>query len=766
MKRMMNGGSVGRQENKQWLLIHGPRFLTILLVISMIHVAASQNKMSTLDQGLNKIRSPRYVKTTGQNNNQSSRVCNTTECIKAAKRIKSSMNTTVDPCDDFYEYACGRWLQNTTLPNRKPFSFYEISDEIKDKKKRFLTDILETGKISITIKGAKKSLVKLPLSLYQSCMNQKAIDNVGVQPLKERINDLGGWSMVEEDRIWNEDSWNFNTTIGFIHKNYQSKGGPLFSLYAHTKQKPDPYSIYIDQLEYEEQDPQKAANRTAAEKKYITDVVKFLGGNRSIAIKVQELLDFQNKLKEGLTDPDENPMRNLTLDQLQQEVPQFNWSKHLNHIFAPHNITGTEIIHVALPYLRRTMELVQNASKSVLSNYLVWHVIKKEVAYLSTPYRRAYSSFINETAISTAKHRLNCLDEAELNFNDILEAAYITIYGKKKKKIENMVKQLTNDIRQAIKENINSLTWLDTDTRRKMTEKVDKMKNEIGFPDYLSSPAKVNQIFQKYNSLTLKKDEYFKNKIVTSKFNHQQMLMKFRQPGVIDRWSVFAHEGEDGPFYLVDYNLLIQPLASLEPPYFYENGFLRAFNFGALGAKIGLQISYGFGPDGRKHDKNGQRFSTGQGWSMRSLRNIEIKGRCFARQYSQYKLFGRWQVNGNYTFEYNIVENGGLKAANKAYHDWAQRNPRETWLLPKLALTNEQLFYTAFAQTYCRKGTPEGLHKAFIEDGSYDNKFGYGHIHYVIYAKRKTLRKRRKHSRSVRSTRIYGSCFSLHFFHA
>ncbi|XP_031556656.1 endothelin-converting enzyme homolog [Actinia tenebrosa] len=530
MGRMTNSDSGGRQENKRWSLIHGSRFLTILLVISMIHVAASQNKMSTLDQGLNKIRSPRYVKTAGKTNTQSSR-------------------------------------------------------------------------------------------------------------------------------------------------------------------------------------------RTAAEK-YITDLVKVLGGNTSIVTKVKELLDFEAKLKEvkNLKHSNESSMTNLTLDQLQQKVPQFNWSKHLNQMFAPHNITGTEIIHAALPYLKKTMELIQNASKSVLANYLVWHVIKKEVAY---------SSFNKKVPISIAKRKEQCVDETESTFMDLIQAAYVTTYGKRIKRIKNMVEELTNAIRQALKRNVNHLIWVDAESRKKINEKIDNMRNEIGFPDYLSSPERVKQKFKKYDTLTLKKDEYFKNKIALSKFNHLQMLMKFRQPVSVDHgWPVFAHEGEDGARYIYDTNFLVQPLTSLRPPFFYESEYLRAVNFGAMGANIGKSITLAFGLIGRKYDKNGLPFSTGQGWSRRSLRNIEIKGRCFIRQYSQYKLFGRWQVDGKHNYLDENIDTDGLKAANKAYHDWAQQNPSKTWLLPELNLTNEQLFYTAFAQTYCRKGTPDGLHKAFIKAGSYDDKFG------------------------------------------
>ena len=33
--------------------------------------------------------------------------------------ILSAMNANADPCDDFYEYACGKWIEKSSIPESK-----------------------------------------------------------------------------------------------------------------------------------------------------------------------------------------------------------------------------------------------------------------------------------------------------------------------------------------------------------------------------------------------------------------------------------------------------------------------------------------------------------------------------------------------------------------------------------------------------------------------------------------------------------------------
>lgn len=57
-------------------------------------------------------------------------VCKTKECAVAAKFILDRMNSTVDPCDDFYEFACGKFASQ--IVNKSTSVFSDAAEEMAE----------------------------------------------------------------------------------------------------------------------------------------------------------------------------------------------------------------------------------------------------------------------------------------------------------------------------------------------------------------------------------------------------------------------------------------------------------------------------------------------------------------------------------------------------------------------------------------------------------------------------------------------------------
>lgn len=46
-------------------------------------------------------------------------VCNTSGCVNAAADVLKFMDASIDPCNDFYDFACGKFLADTVLSDEK-----------------------------------------------------------------------------------------------------------------------------------------------------------------------------------------------------------------------------------------------------------------------------------------------------------------------------------------------------------------------------------------------------------------------------------------------------------------------------------------------------------------------------------------------------------------------------------------------------------------------------------------------------------------------
>lgn len=216
---------VGKFERQEKCLF----LLRVSLILIMIQVpSTSQSKIShNPEQSLIKAQTvPSLKSIVAQNITESARVCNTSECVQIANTIRSSMNLTVDPCQDFYEYVCGRWPINNPLPNGK--SKYDNFDKLTRNVQNYFKTKLETRTINIT--GISREIRQMPSDMYTSCVDLTAIERVGDAPLRTLIDRLGGWDIGGRNQSWNESSWNFTKVIQTIHREHKSENGPLFSV--------------------------------------------------------------------------------------------------------------------------------------------------------------------------------------------------------------------------------------------------------------------------------------------------------------------------------------------------------------------------------------------------------------------------------------------------------------------------------------------------------------------------------------------------------
>lgn len=141
--------------------------------------------------------------------NKNAKVCTHEHCRRVSDEILRSINISVNPCDNFFEYSCGSWIKNHTIPKGR--SQFSAISQLSLNNERILMEALEKDEPSdsATLKKVKY--------FYRSCIDTKTIDRRGNEPALRFIHDIHSWEMAQ-DHTWNPKRWDFYDTLKLLHK--------------------------------------------------------------------------------------------------------------------------------------------------------------------------------------------------------------------------------------------------------------------------------------------------------------------------------------------------------------------------------------------------------------------------------------------------------------------------------------------------------------------------------------------------------------------
>lgn len=115
------------------------------------------------------------------------------------------MDDTVDPCDDFYEFACGNFIKNSKIADdESTVSTSSVSDDLVLEQLRTL--------IEEPIKVNESKPFTLLKRLYKACMNKTIIEETGLDEVKELLGYFGGWPVLEGSK-WRKEHFDWKRTI-------------------------------------------------------------------------------------------------------------------------------------------------------------------------------------------------------------------------------------------------------------------------------------------------------------------------------------------------------------------------------------------------------------------------------------------------------------------------------------------------------------------------------------------------------------------------
>jgi putative endopeptidase len=596
-----------------------------------------------------------------------------------------NIDKSVDPCTDFYQYACGNWMKNAQIPSDQPewASFVEVDERNNE----ILRGILEKAAAG----GPNRNPIDQKIGdYYGACMDEKGVDAKGLDPLKPELDRIS--SVKDKTRL-----------IDAIARVHLIGPNPLFNFYSSSDlHNADMVIAYIDQgglslpdrKYYINDDDAKMVEMRKKLTDYATTLFTLSGQSaQQAADSAQTVLRIETALAKDSMDrtvrrDPKTRDHKMTRDAAVALAPNF----YLNRYFSDMNTPAFSEMNVANPdFFKQVNGVIESESLDALKIYVQWHLLDGSAPWLSTPFVQANFKFRQAlTGQDEIKPRWKrCVAATDGALGEALGQRFVEeTFGAEGK--ERMLK-MVDALEKSLDQDIRTLPWMSDDTKKQAKLKLDAIRNKIGYPD----------VWRDYSKLNVVQGDLMGNFLRANEFESRRQIAKISKP--LDRQEWGMTPPTVNAYYSPPRNEIVFPAGILQPP-FFDKEVDDDVNFGSIGAVIGHELTHGFDDQGRKYDPQGNLRDW---WTEQDGKEFEKRASCVADEYSNFTAVDDLKLNGKLTLGENTADNGGARIALMALMNMIAEDKTGKAAEKIDGYTPEQRFFLGFGRVWCEKRRPE-----------------------------------------------------------
>ena len=584
---------------------------------------------------------------------------------------RNNLDESIAPQEDFYQYACGGWMKAN--PIKAEYSRFGTFDKLGESSREQVKSLIE----NLDVKNAAKGSITQKIGdLYAMGLDSARLNKEGAAPIMKDIKKINKTkrkdiidlmsSMIGVNAFFGTgvDADMMNSNMNTM---YWQQGG-----------------LGLGDRDYYLEDSENSNAIREAYKTYLKTISSLIGYNEKEQNRfVTNVMSIETALAKAAMTREElrNPMASynpMTIEQISQQYPNVD----LNRYFKNQGLSNVSVVIIGQPKSFAAVDsIMKNASEQELRDYITAGYISSAASYLSDDFINA--EFELSKAVSGVQQLQPRWKRALSVPNGMLGEAVGQLYVEKyfPQSSKDKMLELVNNLKVALGQHIDNLTWMSDATKAKAHEKLATFTVKIGFPDE----------WRDYSGINIDpKKSYWENIKAAIKFNVDFNLADYGKPVDRNRW--YMPPQTVNAYYSPLTNEICFPAGILQAPFFNPEAD-DAENYGAIGVVIGHEMTHGFDDQGRQFDKDGNLKDW---WTPEDAEAFNKLAEQLVAQFDEIIVLGDTHANGRFTLGENIADQGGLRVAFTAYQNSLKGKERKDID----GFTPEQRFYLSYANVW------------------------------------------------------------------
>jgi putative endopeptidase len=557
----------------------------------------------------------------------------------------ANLDRTCKPCEDFYQFAEGGWIKNNPIPPEYPEwgSFVTL----QDKNEAALHEILEAAAANRSVSGSNEQKIG---DFYSSCMDTKVIEDQGLKPLESDLRRI--------DSI--RDTASLVDTGAYL----QTKGVNALFGFGSSQDFKDSTQVIgaaqqgglgLPDRDYYTRDDEESKKLREQYVQHIAKMLTRMGDapeksaqEAKAILAVETSLAKASMTKVELRDP-QKVYHKMSVSDAQALTPHLSW----NDYFRVMGSAKLAEINMAQPDFFKALDgMLTSVPLTDWKSYYRWQLIDRSARQLSDPFVQENFEFNGRVLSGTKQLRARwrrCSAAVDQQLGEVLGQVYVQKYFPPDAKARAL--EMVRNLLATLHDDLQTLEWMSPATRKAATEKLQAFALKIGYPDK----------WRDYSALKIDRSSYLQNSFRASEFENARDLAKIGKPVDRAEWGMTPPTVD--AYYNPQLNEIVFPAGILQPG-FYDPNRDDAYNYGAIGAVIGHEITHGFDDQGAQFDPQGNLKNW---WTDQDLKSFQSRGDCIVKQFDGYEVEKGLHENGKLVEGESIADLGGVTIAYAAF---------------------------------------------------------------------------------------------------